>query len=491
VLPSDGGTSGLFLSPVPIPPGDPAALASGAATYTAAQGEIERSRATLASVTGQAGGAAWTGAGASGFVTSTSTLASAYSVTSGALAQGATALRAYSADLAAAQATARQANAAVAQTNATASALLTAQSDAQTAQASANDAANASAAADAHAAANPHSPGAQVAATNARTTASDASTAASGAWQRVTALTGTYDAQRSHAVTLSAQATSQATHASAKAAAAFSAASSSLTTGKSKPGQPSVWQKIVSGIPVWNDRAGWGLNAWGAFGALVVGKAEAKYLEAASTLNGARAAEDQAFWNWYEGDGGWFNWNPARLAYNSAASNASTAAEDLRGAIAPAASDWGAMAVLGRAGLGLGMASDVVTMWQPTASFGPGGLLGGNTDRVMAGLNFAASGLALGSSLGIGAAAGLMAIPGVDVVVGAVVIGTAAYFAGEFVYQHWGDITHGIEAAGSWLGNEATSLGNNIASGVTSAGSWVGHEASSVGSDIGKAFSWL
>jgi hypothetical protein len=91
-----------------------------------------------------------------------------------------------------------------------------------------------------------------------------------------------------------------------------------------------------------------------------------------------------------------------------------------------------------------------------------------------------------------------MAIPGVDVVVGGVVIGTAAYFAGEFVYQHWGDITGGIEAAGSWLGNEATSLGNSIGSGLSSAGSWIGHEAGglgndigSVGSDIGKAFSWL
>jgi hypothetical protein len=488
----------MFLSPVPIPPGDPAALASGAATYTAAQGEIERSRATLASVAGPAGGPAWTGAGASGFVTSTSTLASAYAVTSGALAQGATALRAYSADLAAAQETARQANAAVAQVNATASALLTAQSDAQVAQASANDAASASATADAHATANPHSPGAQVAATSARTAASDASSAASGAWQKVTALSGTYDAQRSHALSLSAHATSQAAQAAARAAAGFSAAAASLTTGKGKPGQPSVWQKIVNGIPVWNDHAGWGLNAWGAFGAAVVGKAEVNYLSAESTLSGARATEDEAFWNWYEGDGGWFDWNPARLAYNAAASNASAAAEDLRGAIAPAASDWGAMAVLGRVGLGLGMASDVVTLWQPSASFGPGGLLGGNTDRVMAGLNFAASGVALGSSFGITAAAGLMAIPGVDVVVGGVVIGTAAYFAGEFVYQHWGDITGGIEAAGSWLGNEATSLGNSIGSGLSSAGSWIGHEAGglgndigSVGSDIGKAFSWL
>ena len=469
MLPSDGGTGGMFLSPVPVPPGDPAALSSGAATYTAAQGEVERNRATLASVAGQAGSPAWTGAGATGFVTSASTLASAYLVASGALAQGATALKAYAADLAAAQETARQANAAVAQTNTTASALLTAQSDAETAQASANDAASASSTADVHAAANPHSPTAQVTASSARTAASDAATTASGAWQKVSMLTGTYDAQRVHTLSLSAQATSQATQAAAKAAAGFSAAATTMTAGKGRPGQPSVWQKIVNGIPVWNDHAGWGLSAWGAFGAVVVGKAEISYLSAAAKLGSTSAAEDTAFWDWYEGGGSAFNWYPARDAYNAAAHNAGEAEDGLSEAIAPAASDWGAMAVLGRAGLGLGMASDVVTMWKPSPSFGPDGLLGGNTDRVVAGLNFAASGLALGSSFGIGAAAGLMAIPGVDVVVGGVVIGTAAYFAGEFVYQHWGDITNGIDTAGSWLG----------------------HEASSLSSDIGKAFSWL
>ena len=100
------------------------------------------------------------------------------------------------------------------------------------------------------------------------------------------------------------------------------------------------------------------------------------------------------------------------------------------------------------------MASDVITFAAPTPSFGPGGILGGNTDRAMATANFAASGLALGSSLDIGLATTAMAIPGVDVVVGGVLIGTAAYFAGEFVYQHWGNITHAVDgalnAAGSW-----------------------------------------
>jgi hypothetical protein len=201
--------------------------------------------------------------------------------------------------------------------------------------------------------------------------------------------------------------------------------------------------------------------------------------------------EDSAFWSWYEGSGSAFDWYPARDAYNAAAHDATAAEGDLRGAIAPAADDASIMARLGKVGLGLAMASDVVTMWKPPESFGPGGIFGGNTDRVMAGLNFAASGLALGDSLGIGLAGAAMAIPGVDVVVGAVLIGTAAYFAGTFVYQHWGDISHGIAEAGSWLGHEAASLGSDIGNGVQQAGSWVGHEASNVGHDISKAFSWL
>ncbi len=124
------------------------------------------------------------------------------------------------------------------------------------------------------------------------------------------------------------------------------------------------------------------------------------------------------------------------------------------------------MAVLGKAGLGLGMASDVITFAAPTPSFGPGGILGGNTDRGMAAANFAASGLALGSSLDIGLATTAMAIPGVDVVVGGVLIGTAAYFAGEFVYQHWGNITHAVDgalnAAGSWAGHEVDKLASSL-----------------------------
>jgi len=66
MLVSDGG-GGLFLSPIPVPPGDPAALSSGAATYTAAQGEIERDRAGLTGAASQAGGTAWTGTGAAGY----------------------------------------------------------------------------------------------------------------------------------------------------------------------------------------------------------------------------------------------------------------------------------------------------------------------------------------------------------------------------------------------------------------------------------------
>ena len=124
------------------------------------------------------------------------------------------------------------------------------------------------------------------------------------------------------------------------------------------------------------------------------------------------------------------------------------------------------MALLGKAGLGLGMASDVITFAAPSKSFGPDGLLGGNTDRAMAAANFAASGLALGGSMDVGLATAALAIPGVDVVVGGVLVGTAAYFAGEYVYQHWGTISHAvtssIDSAGNWAGHELDNLGHAL-----------------------------
>lgn len=458
---SDGGGAGLFLSPVPEPPGDPAALSRGAATYTAAHGELERNRATLTNAAGQAGGPAWSGAGAAGFVTAAEELAAAYALTSSALAQGASTLRAYASDLAAAKETARRANAAIAETNSLATALLNAESAAGNAQSAADGAAQAAVNAEAQAAAAPHSATARVAADSARSAANEAQSAAQDAWNRVNALSGQYDAARSHALSLAGQARAQASQAAAKASAGFEAATADLFGVKPRParggahGVPGgglTWPEVVSNLAKWNDTAGWALNSWGAFGAFVTGRKELGYLGASSTLRSAYAAEDEAFWKFYGREGSYFDWAPKMRAYNTAADGARDALKELRGSITPEARS--AMGVVGRIGLVAGIGSDVITEISPNKSFGPDGLLGGNTDRVMAGLNIGASGLALGDSFGIAAASTAMAIPGVDVVVGGVLVGTAVYAGGEFVYQHWHGIEHGISSAVSWVGHE-------------------------------------
>jgi hypothetical protein len=127
------------------------------------------------------------------------------------------------------------------------------------------------------------------------------------------------------------------------------------------------------------------------------------------------------------------------------------------------------------------MLGDVLTEWRPGPGFGPHGMFGGNASRVVAGVNFAASGIALGSSLGYAwAGAALAVIPGGQVVVAGVLIGTTLYFAGSFVYQHWNDVVNwgkdawqGVEDVKSWAENEVGKLGSGI------------------GHDIGKALSWL
>jgi hypothetical protein len=478
---SDGG-GGLFLTPIPVPPGDPAALTQAAGTYTAAQGAVSRDHATLASAASQAYGTAWQGTGAAGYVTATRDLVATYALTASALARGASTLRTYAADLTAAQATARQANAAVATSNAAAAKLLTAQGAAERSQAAATTAAQTSTTADATAAASPHSPSAQVAADHAKTAAGDAQSAADSDQRQLTALSSAWDSDYNRAVTLCARAQEQASQAATRAATGFSAASTGLMGKSPKPvrgnaqgvdgGSP--WQDLIDRLADYNDKAGWGLNAWGAFGAVVLTKSEVVYLEAQADLGRKVGTFDDAV-EAVMADKGFFSSNYYSAVDDlSGAFRARRAANaDLLEAIRPAGNDWGAMGVLGKAGLGLGMASDVVTLAAPTPSFGPDGLLGGNTDRGMAAANLAASGLALGSTMDIGLASAAMAIPGVDVVVGAVLVGTAAYFAGEYVYQHWGTISHGVEDAGNWVGHDATSL------------------VGDAGHDIKKAFSWL
>jgi hypothetical protein len=482
----DGGGSGLFLSPIPVPTGDPGALDRAAGTYTSAHGEIDRNHATLTSAISQAEGASWQGTGAAAYIGAAQELAATYALTAAALARGATTLRAYATDLAAAQRTARLANAAVATANSAASALLAAEATAAQSQSAAQEASQASTSADAQAAANPHSAAAHLAAQNARTAASDAQSTASADQSRVSALSAAYESDRSRALALCAQAEQEARLAATRAAAGFDAASTGLMGKAPQPvrggaqgvagGTP--WQALVTELADWNDKAGWALNSWGAFGAVLLSKAEVVYLEAQAGLGKAVGTFDDAVEAVMNGKGffssGYYG---AVQDLNDAFAARRAANAGLLDAIRPAGDDWGVMGVLGKAGLGLGMASDAVTMIAPPASWGPDGLLGGNTDRGLAAANLAASGLALGSTMDIGLATAAMAIPGVDVVVGGVLIGTAAYFAGEFVYQHWDTISHGvehgIEAAGSWAGHEISSFGDGV------------------GHDVSKALSWL
>ena len=504
MLPDAGPGGGLFLSPIPIPQGDPAELSHAAGTYTAAQGEINRGHAALTGAAGQAGGLSWTGTGAAGYLAATTDLAAAYAVTAAALARGATTLRAYSASLATAKATAHQANAAVAASNAAASAYLSAQADAQSAQSASDDATQASSTADAHATANPHSAQAASAAQQARSAASDATSAATAAANRASALAGQYQADHARAVSLCAKATQEAKQAAIRAAAGFDAAANELMGKSGKPvpggahGDPGggVWDTVVDEIFLWNNKPGIqaALNGWGAFGAVVLGRAEVGTLEASAATGRALGSWGSTFDAIQRGETGWFS-SPIYKQWEDVigATRAEKAAwTKFLNAFAPKPGDYGFGANFARAGLGVAMISDVLTEWKPGPSFGPGGMFGGNAARAVAGVNFAASGIALGSSLGYAWAAGALAIiPGGQLVVGGVLIATSLYFAGAFVYQHWNDVVswskdawHGIEDANNWANNELNKLG----SGIVNEG---GKLASGFGHDVSKVISWL
>lgn len=496
MLVSDGGGSGLFLSPIPVPPGDPGALSHGAAAYAAAHGEIDRNRAALTAAASQAGGAAWTGAGAAAYVSATSQLAACYALTAAALARGATTLRAYSASLATAKQTARQANAAVAKTNAAATALLAAQAAAAAAQTASDDASQSATTAEGQAAASPHSASAQAAATTAAAAATDAQSAAATAQGQVAALTAQYDADRALALRLCSLAEEEARQAAARAAAGFDAAANELmgqsampVRGGAEPVSPGqAWNMLITTLAGWNgNRVVGGItSSLGVFGAIMLGRAQLKYLESVSDLAGATTAEDDAFRSFLSGDGSLANWLKAADGLDAATKGNATALKDWGDAIT--SGDSGVIDALGKAGLGIGIASDLIVLADPGQSYGPDGLFGGRDDRIMAGANLAASGLAVGSDLGLEAATAALAIPGVDVVVGGVLIGTAAYFAGEYVYTHYGsDIAHLGEDAWNDLG-----AANNWVNGkLNAAGNWVGNQADDLGHDVGKVLSWL
>jgi trimeric autotransporter adhesin len=472
------GEGELFLATIAVPPGDPAALAAGARTYAAAHGEVERSRASLAAAAEQVGGPAWQGLGASSYATFTTDLAATYGVTASGLAQGATTLRTYSAALATAQETARQANAAVAVANASASKFLDAQASAQEAQASADNAAQAATTAEDQATANPHSSSAHVAATNARSAANDAQSAAESAANQVNVLSGIYDADRARAMSLISEAQSQASHAASAASAGFDAAVSQVAGAK--PHDPhggakgvlggAKWEKLTDDVNEWVTGFE---GAWAVPAGFMFIRSASRYFDAAADLDeatgDAEAATNayQAAYDAFYGvpvtqrTQGWFDLMAKQRAMQAAEANkaadgvaAAKAEEELDESVA------GTDGFVGKFGMGmygLAIASDIYTEWHPSDAFGSTGAV---LDRANAGLNMAASGLALADGADLAVAGTLMAIPGVDVAVGAVLIGTAVYSSAELLWEHEGgaikrdlhDVGHWASDVGSFLG---------------------------------------
>jgi hypothetical protein len=439
----DGDGGGLLLATISVPPGDPAALAAGARTYTAAQGEIQRNRAALSAATEQVGGPAWQGMGASSYAKFTSDLAATYGLAAAGLAQGATTLKAYSAALAKAQETARQANAAVAVSNAAAGRLLDAQAAAQQAQTSADNASQAATSAENQASASPHSPTAKVAAENARSAA---------------------DADHARALTLISEAQSQATHANSAASAGFDAAVSQVVGAK--PHAPRGGATGINGSAKWLS-LGDDVNAFAAAGGAaftvlsgsLFAKAAQEYFESAGELEEATSAYQSAYDGFYgvsvtQRTQGWFDMMAKKRTMEAAAKTEDTAKGDLEDSLS------GTDDIIGKFGAGmygLAIVSDIYTEFRPSNAFGSTGEV---LDRVNSGLNMAASGLALGDAMGYAAAGALMAVPGVDVVVGGVLIGTALYATGELVWQHYGsDIKHALHDVSHWADDVGSFLG--------------------------------
>ena len=460
----DGDGGGLLLATIAVPPGDPAALAAGARTYTAAHGEIERNRTALAAASEQVGGPAWQGMGASAYATFTSDLAATYGLAAAGLAQGATTLRTYSAALARAQETARQANAAVAASNAAAGRLLDAQAAAQQAQTSADNAAQTAATAENQAAASPHSPSAQLAADNARSAANDAQSAADGAANLVSVLAAAYEADHARAVSLISEAQTQASQANSAASAGFDAAVSQVVGAK--PHAPRGGAKGILGSPKWmalTDDVNAFATALGAGYTSIAGslfaRAARDYFESAGELEEATSTYESAYDGFYgvsitQRTQGWFDMMAEKRAMEAAEKAEDSARDDLEDSLS------GTDDILGKVGAGmygLAIVSDIYTEFRPSNAFGSTGEV---LDRVNSGLNMAASGLALGDALGYGAAAALMAVPGVDVAVGAVLIGTALYATSELVWQHYGsDIKHALHDVSHWADDVGSFLG--------------------------------
>jgi hypothetical protein len=433
MLPADsGGGGGLFLAPIPVPPGDPAALSAAAGTYTAAHGEIERDQAVMARAASNDSETAWIGVGAFTFAAVSSELAAAYTLTANALAKGAAALRAYATALTTAQETARRANDEIAAVNATASALLAAEATARASQDAAGQASQDASTAAAHAAASPHSPAAAHAADTAQTAATDAQNTATSDANTVAALTARYDTERAQALKLIALAKQQATTAANQAATGFDDATLGLLGNKPKPAKGGA--KGVDGSP-WEgltevvEKTHTSLGLLAADGILwAMGKGAE---QAAEFMKDLPKLEQEWLhevlpWGKNASDGEW-------AAAVSRWWNKSDAAEAFGQEFVDSTSTLGLISRIGRVGGGaVALFGDGLTIADPPQA----GVMG-NVDRGVAIVNAGVVGVdtvgAIGTLAGIDAIS--FSVPPVGV---AVAVGTGLYLSGAYLYKHWG-----------------------------------------------------
>jgi hypothetical protein len=463
MLPDDA--SGLFLSQIPVPPGDPGALSAAAATYTSAHGEIDRSRAALANAAAQVGGVSWTGLGASAYRQVTGELAAVYGLTATALADGATALRRYATALATAKQTAHQANSAVSESNAAAQAMLAAQDAAGQAQDAADSATQTAATAQAQAAASPHSPSAVLAADNARSAASDAQSAAAAAANRLSALTGEYEAANARALSLLSEAQTQATVASAAAAAGFDAAADLLAGVKPKAARGGAhgvtgenpFAKVI-------DEMHASLGAAGVDGGLwLLGKGAE---QAEKFMQDLPEMELQ----WLHGSLPWGkglpqeDWDAALHGWWMKSDAAEAFGEDFVNS-----TKWlGLASRFGRvAGGPIAVAGDVLMIMNPTQA----GTMG-DVDRGVAAVNGVVVGAdavgAAGALLGVDALS--FSIPPVGV---AVAVGTGLYLAGAYAYKHWTWFRQDLaKPIGHAVAHLADDVGHDISDAASTISSW-------------------
>jgi hypothetical protein len=210
-----------YLPPVPVPPGDPEALAACGRTCAATASALGSMASRLGS---QVGTVNWQGQGAQSYRLDTQALSASFSRARGAAEHAAVVFSLYSAQLREAQALARRAQAASEEANATAQAMISAQGQAAEAAVHAQGAQLVASQAS-QAAAAPHS-SAKAQATQAQAQADQAANTSSQAQAHLQAVEGLYASQRAAALSMAAEAEALATAAALTAAGGFQSVAS-------------------------------------------------------------------------------------------------------------------------------------------------------------------------------------------------------------------------------------------------------------------------